>query len=277
MLLHGLRRNVLASYGVAERSFRLVWRYLTWEIVWLIYSAVSTLTIGLIGVSAAALAGETARPDYNLTLYLVIGALLWNYLSVLFQEVANAVAWERWEGTIEYSFMAPVHRLTYLAGNSLFGLGYALLRTILVFGVAALWFDMDLSRANWGAALLVLVSSSLSFMGLGLVAAVLPLLSPEKGAQATHIIQGLLLLAAGVYYPVEVLPAWLQPVANLNPATYTLDGVRAALMHGAGYAEVLPWVWKLLATGALLVPLGLWTFQLGEHYAMKTGRLKRNG
>ncbi|MFO7173207.1 MAG: ABC transporter permease [Bacillota bacterium] len=272
-----LRRSALASYGVAERSFRLVKRYLGWEVVWLVYSAVSTLTIGLIGVSASRAGGGEAPAAQNLTLYLVIGALLWNYLSVLFQEVSNAVAWERWEGTIEYTFMAPIHRLVYLAGNSLFGLGYALLRTILIFGVAVLWFDMDLSRANWGAALLVLVSSSLSFMGLGLVAAVLPLLSPEKGPQATHIIQGLLLLVAGVYYPVDVLPEWLQPIAAINPATHTLDGVRAALMDGAGFAAVMPWVGRLLLTGVVLVPLGLWVFQVGEQYAMRTGRLKRNG
>ena len=39
---------------------------------------------------------------------LVVGALLWNYLSWLYNEIAMSIAYERWEGTLEYTFMAPV-------------------------------------------------------------------------------------------------------------------------------------------------------------------------
>ena len=43
-----------------------------------------------------------------------------------------------------------------------------------------------------------------------MVTAVLPLISPEKGAQLGFIAQGLLLVVSGVYYPVSVLPQWMQ-------------------------------------------------------------------
>ena len=36
--------------------------------------------------------------------------------------------------------------------------------------------------------------------------AVLPLISPEKGAQLVFVAQGMLLVVSGVYYPVSVLP-----------------------------------------------------------------------
>jgi len=68
--------------------------------------------------------------------------------------------------------------------------------------------------------------SAFAFVGLGLMAAVLPVMSPERGAEATHIFQGSLLLVSGVYYPVEVLPDWLQPLSALSPATYTLSACR---------------------------------------------------
>ena len=45
------------------------------------------------------------------------------------------------------------------------------------------------------------------------MAAALPVMSPERGAEATHIFQGSLLLVSGVYYPVDVLPRWLQPLS----------------------------------------------------------------
>ena len=46
--------------------------------------------------------------------------------------------------------------------------------------------------------------SSLSFIGIGLMAAIFPLLSPEKGQAATGIIQSMLLLVSGIYYEIEV-------------------------------------------------------------------------
>ncbi|HYG60479.1 MAG TPA: ABC transporter permease [Symbiobacteriaceae bacterium] len=266
-----MNRAMSATYGFVERNWALTRRYIGWEIVWLVYGTVSTLTIGLIGADQQGLAGQER------VLFLLIGALLWSFLSVLFQIMSETVAWERWEGTIEYTFMAPVHRITYLAGQGLFGVTYALVRTAIILGITVAWFKLDMSGANLLGGFVILGIGSISFLGLGLVAAVLPLLSPERGPQATHIIQGLLLLCSSVYYQVTVLPGWLQPLARFNPATYTLDAVRAAWIQGAGLSEVWPQLIYLLMAGLILVPVGMAVFQKGERYALRTGKLKRNG
>ena len=120
------------------------------------------------------------------------------------------------------------------------------------------------------------------------MAAALPVLSPERGAEATHIFQGSLLLVSGVYYPVEVLPAWIQPISALSPATYTLAACRRLVgvgdpattphrLAGASLATVVPELVVLLVMGAALVPLGLWVFGRVERWAKHTGRLKRTG
>jgi ABC-2 type transport system permease protein len=109
------------------------------------------------------------------------------------------------------------------------------------------------------------------------MAAVLPLMSPEKGSQATHIFQLIVLLVSGVYYDVSVLPRWLQPFSVISPATYTLRAARAALLNGASLQEIWPDLRILLIIGIILIPLGLKVFSIGERYAMKTGKLKRNG
>ncbi|MGE5672626.1 MAG: ABC transporter permease [Mycobacterium leprae] len=265
------RSPLRPTLGFVERNWALTRRYLGWEVVWLVYGVINTLTIGLIGVDSQGIVGQQR------VFYLLIGALLWTYLSVLFQIIAETVAWERWEGTIEYTFMAPVSRLTFLAGQGLYGVTYALVRTVVILAVTVLWFHLDVSNANLLGGFVVLAVASISFLGLGLLAAVLPLMSPERGPQATHIIQGLLLLCSSVYYPITVLPGWLRPAAALNPATYALDAVRATWMGGASLTTVWPMVLKLLVTGVLLVPVGLLVFQAGERYALRTGKLKRNG
>lgn len=270
--LSTLERELRAVWALVRRNFHLIRRYLGWEIVFLFYNVVNTLTIGLIGLALPVGAARNRE-----VVYLAIGALLWNFLSILFQEVSNSVQWERWEGTIEYSFMAPIHRLTYLLGVCVWAVLYGLVRTLVVLVGVALFFHVSIARADLAGAGLVLLASSVPFIGLGLVAAILPLLSTERGAQATQVIQGVLLLISGVYYPVSVLPGWISWASVLSPATYTLEYVRSAVLNGASVSAVLPISGVLLLWGLVLIPVGLGLFMLAEHHALRVGALKRNG
>ncbi len=139
------------------------------------------------------------------------------------------------------------------------------------------FFHVSIRNADWMGALLVLFGSVLPFIGLGLIGAVLPLISTERGAQATQIVQGVLLLVSGVYYPVSVLPIWLRWFSYASPATYTLQASRAAILQGRSMGSVAGVSLELLLSGFILVPLGLWIFTAAERWAMHRGTLKRNG
>ncbi|HID89092.1 MAG TPA: ABC transporter permease [Anaerolineae bacterium] len=271
-----LIREIRASYAFVERNFNLVRRYWGWELVWLAYSIASTLSITYIGAGMEAISGVEVDTDY-LILYLLIGTLVWRFLAIVFDNISEMIAWERWEGTIEYTFMAPITRLTHMIGQTIFSILYSLLFTGVILGVVTMFFHLDLGRANLGGATAMLLAGSLSFIGLGIVASVLPLLFPERGAQMTNVVQAIFLLISGVYYPIEVLPAWIQPLARLSPATFVLEGMRAAVLEGAPTAALWPYLWPLLVAGTFAIPLGLWIFRVGERYAKRTGRLKRNG
>ena len=189
--------------------------------------------------------------------------------------MTETVAWERWEGTIEYTFMAPLSRAMHLAGAGFFAVLYGLIRAIILFVVVAFFFDLALPNADFVAAFVVLVAGSLAFIGIGIMTAVLPLISPEKGAQLGFVAQGMLLVVSGVYYPVEVLPQWMQWLSVISPATYVLDGIREAILDGAGLSTMWDEIWPLLLIGAVAAPVGLWVFRRGEIYAKKHGKLKR--
>ena len=139
------------------------------------------------------LAGRSAL---DLVLYLGIGTVVWAYLRAVFANVGEMVAWERWEGTIEYTMMAPISRLAHMLGVSLFSIIYGLARSALLLGVLALFFSVDLSNANPGGAALILLVGSVSFLGFGIMAAVLPLLFPERGEEMTFVISSILLLVS---------------------------------------------------------------------------------
>jgi ABC-2 type transport system permease protein len=267
--------EMVAVWGYVQRNYFLTKRYFMWEVVWLVYVTVNAMAITYIGAGASDFgAGLDAE---GFMTYLLVGALLWNYLSMLFDVLSETVSWERWEGTIEYTFMSPSSRVTHLLGMGFYAVVYGILQTVVTLGVCAAFFELDLREANYLGALLVLAVCSVSLVGFGIVAAVLPLLSPEKGQQVSYIVSSLLLLVSGVYYEVDVLPRWMQAIATVSPVTYALEGARAALLDGAGISELWGSIRVLLIMGVVFIPLGLYVFHLGERYAKKTGKLKRSG
>jgi ABC-2 type transport system permease protein len=271
-----MRAELVGAGGVVERNAYLTKRYIWWDLAWFAWTVANTLTIVFIAKGIEATGGSL---DVNGTMTtLLIGAVVWAYLGILFMFLMETVAWERWEGTIEYTFMAPLSRAMHLAGQGAFAIIYGLIRAAFLFVVCAfVFFDLSMPNADYFAAFVVLIVSSISFIGIGMMMSVLPLISPEKGTQLGFVAQGTLLVVSGVYYPVEVLPEWMQAIATLSPATYALDGIREAIIEGQGLTAMWDELWPLLIIGAVSIPLGLWTFARGEQYAKKHGKVKRSG
>jgi ABC-2 type transport system permease protein len=270
-----LRTELIGLSGVVERNVYLVRRYIWWDLAFFFWTVANTLTIVFIakGIEAAGGKIDVERT----TTVLLIGAVIWAYLGIIFEVLTETVAWERWEGTIEYTFMAPLARPIHLAGMGLFAIAYGIVRAVLLFGVVAAFFSLQMPNANFASSLVVLGVASISFVGIGMMTAVLPLISPEKGVQLGFIAQGVLLVVSGVYYPVDVLPGWMQALAVISPATYALDGIRAAILDGASVGAVWHDIWPLVVIGAVAVPLGLEVFRRGERYAKRHGKLNRSG
>lgn len=268
--------ELIALWGFVQRNYYLTKRYLGWELVWLAYSTANAMSIGFIGVGVSQ-AGVSDAEIERLTTFLLVGALLWSYLSMLFDILSETVMWERWEGTIEYTFMSPASRATHLIGTGIYAVIYGILRTALMLVAISFFFDLSLTGANYLGAAAVLAIASISLVGFGMVGSVMPLLSPEKGVQVTFIFASLLLLISGVYYPIDVLPGWMQGLAKVSPVYYALQGIRATLAEGQSFGSQWANVWPLLVMGAVMIPAGIMIFQAGERFAKRTGRLKRSG
>jgi ABC-2 type transport system permease protein len=270
-----MRHQMIALGGVVERNWYLVKRYAWWEIAFFVWTAANTLTIVFIGKGVEAAGGDV---DVNqLTTVLLIGAVIWSYLGIIFEILTETVQWERWEGTIEYTFMAPLSRAVHLVGMGLFAVAYGVVRATIVFVVIAAFFGLNMPDANFASAIVLLAIASVSFIGIGMMTAVLPLISPEKGTQIGYIAQGLMLVVSGVYYPVSVLPTWMEWISKISPATYALRGIRSAILEGKGLTALWGDVWPLIVIGVVSIPLGLEIFRRGERYAKQHGKLKRSG
>lgn len=275
--MSALTFQVRASFAFVERNFNLIKRYWSWELVWLAYSIADSMAVSFIGLGMEQIGGAAQVNTRYLVLYLLIGTLVWRFLSSIFYWITDLINIERWEGTIEYTLMAPIHRLVHVSGQTFFAVAYSIFFTGVILIITTLVFKIDLGDANIFGGALMLVAGSFSFIGIGVMASVLPLLFPERGAQMTHVFVAVLLLISGVYYPVSVLPGMLRSLAKFSPATYVLDGARKALLEGLPTAQLWPYIWPVLLMGLVLIPAGLWVFRQGERYAKRTGKLHRNG
>ncbi len=136
-----LTHELKASYAFVERNFFLTRRYWGWEVAFLVYSVAGALSISLIGA---------AQGNERLLLTLMVGAIFWNYLSVVFSWIAETIAVERWEGTLEYTMMAPVRRSTQLLGSCVYAMVYGLVHTAAILVVLVLFFrQLDLGVPTW--------------------------------------------------------------------------------------------------------------------------------
>jgi len=265
------RTELIGLGGVVERNLYLTKRYFLWDLAFLLWTIANTLTIVFIARGV----GIPEAQQNALATKLLVGGVIWAFLGIIFEIVTETVAWERWEGTIEYTFMAPVSRPVHLFGMGIYAVIYGLVRAAILFAAVVAFIGIHLDHPNYLAALALLGIASISFIGVGMMTSVLPLISPEKGTQLGFVAQGLMLVVSGVYYPVSVLPDWMQWIAKISPATYALRGNRAQILHGSGLA----WadVWPLLLIGACSIPIGLLVFRTGERYAKRHGKLKRSG
>ena len=267
------------AYAFVERQVALMRRYWLWEIVWVVYSITTSLAVAYIALAEPIISGEAADPAKTgrFVLYLLVGTIAWRFLGIVFEDIAEIIAWERWEGTIEQTFMAPVPRVTHLVGMAFGTVIRAAAISIAVLFAVMLFIPVDLSNANALSAFVLLGVGTLAFIGLGIASACFPLLWTEKGLQMAYITQAVVLLVSGVYYPTTVLPAWLQVFSAISPATYVIEGMRRALMDGHDVVTLWPLIWPALFAGAVSIPLGLRLFVMAERFAKRTGRLKRSG
>jgi ABC-2 type transport system permease protein len=204
--------------------------------------------------------------------FALVGIAFFDYLSVALITFDGSLQEARQNGTLENLLVTQTSLPVILAGSSLYPFVLMSLRTAIYIGWGAALFGFPLQGANWLGALLVLGASVLAFSGLGILSASY-LLIFKRGNPVNWAILGLSSVVGGMMYPISVLPVWLQHVARLIPVTYSLEGMRAAILGHASTRELLPSIAGLLLFAALLLPTSFAIFSWALRRTKITGTL----
>jgi ABC-2 type transport system permease protein len=204
--------------------------------------------------------------------FVLVGLAFFDYLSLALHTFDESLREARQNGTLENLLVTQTSLPVILLGSSLYPFALLSLRTTIYIGWGAALFGFPLRGANWLGAALILAASVLAFSGLGILSASY-LLVFKRGNPVNWAVVGLSSVVGGMMYPVSVLPKWLQAVARLIPATYSLEGMRAALLGHAALRELWPSLAGLLVFAAIILPVSFAVFSWALRRTKITGTL----
>jgi ABC-2 type transport system permease protein len=204
--------------------------------------------------------------------FALVGLAFFDYMGVALHTFDESLQSARQNGTLENLLVTQTSLPVILAGSSLYPFVLLSLRTLIYIGWGAMLFHFPLGEANWIGAILILVASILSFAGLGILSASY-LLIFKRGNPVNWAVLGVSSVVGGMMYPVSVLPRWLQYLARLVPVTYSLEGMRAAILQHASLRQLWPTLAALLIFAVILLPISLVTFSWALRRTKITGTL----
>jgi ABC-2 type transport system permease protein len=211
-------------------------------------------------------------PGTSYFAYTLVGVAFFDYLHAALDTFDRTLEEARDTGTLEPLLVTQTSVPVLLVGSAIYPFALTTFRIGIYLGWGWLLFGFPLGAANWLSVLVVLIATLLSFSGLGIFSSAYLLLF-KKGNPSKWFFLGISGIAGGMLFPVSILPGWLQIVAHLNPITYALEAMRAALLEGASVAVLARSISILLLFAAVLLPASTLVFQWALRRTKITGTL----
>jgi ABC-2 type transport system permease protein len=204
--------------------------------------------------------------------YSLVGFVFFDYLHAALDSFDRSLEEARDTGTLEPMLVTQTSLPVLLIGSAFYPFVLTTLRVAVYLGWGSLLFGFPLGGANWLSVCVVLIVTLLSFSGLGIFSSAYLLLF-KKGNPSKWFFLGVSSIVGGMLFPVSVLPPWLQVVALLNPVTYALDAMRAALLEGASLSGIAKSLLILFFFTLVLLPTAILAFSWSLKRTKITGTL----
>ncbi len=203
--------------------------------------------------------------------FVIVGIALQNYLSVAMGGLTRSIRESQMLGTLEMLLASPTSLPLIIFASSV---GPFLVTTfrILIYFSFGIVCGMHFHVKSPPAVLVVFFLSIISFSTLGIISASI-ILVIKRGDPVSLLVSAFSTLFSGIYYPVEVLPGFLQKVAWFVPVTHSAEALRMVLLSGKTMDFVMPQIIWLSVFSLLALPLSLTIFSRGVKIARIHGTL----
>ena len=224
----------------------------TWmDIFWM--PMIQAFVFGGVALFFAQTAGEAAQ-------FIVLGILLWSGMEAGSYAIAVGALWEIWAKNFNNFFVSPLTLEEFTLGHIIFGL----FKQVLTLGALSLviYVVFHFSLFTIGPTLLIDFLLLMVFgYAVGMFALGMILWFGTRIQSVSWSLIYLIQPLVGVFYPVSILPTWVQTIAFVFPPTYVFESARAAMITGKANWDYL-WMGFILdivfLTGGYLFMKAAW-------------------
>ena len=204
--------------------------------------------------------------------FVLLGIITSGLMGTALRSFTQMIHSERGHGTLEMILLTPTSLTAMALGKTLWDLTRVVIRVAVLLLLGSLLFHADFSKANWLALILAGTLTAGIFLGIGMITAGLSLLWRESAPFET-LFHGISQFLAGVYFPVEIIPSWLQTASHLLPLTHSLRLIRRTLIEGISLSAVGKELAILSGFFLVCLPLGFLFFRWALTEARRQGSL----
>jgi ABC-2 type transport system permease protein len=206
----------------------------------------------------------------QMTAFILVGTIALSAVQVCQLDVAYAVLFDIWSKSMKHQFLTPV-RIRHLAiGSWLVGVGRGVLVWALMALIGGCAFGFDFLGAGIVRVALFLLGCFLTALVIGVLVCALVLLWGTRAETSAWAAVNFFVMLSGVYYPISVLPGWVQTVSAGIPLTYFLDGIRAGYGFPSRFAHPFA---AGFALSLLYAVLAHWALAAAVTRSRRTGLL----
>jgi ABC-2 type transport system permease protein len=204
--------------------------------------------------------------------FVIIGTAFVGYLNVGLDSFSQSIREAQLMGTLEAVLVTRTRLTTILIYQALWNFIFASVHVIAYLALGFTVFKSQLTNPDYLATIVILLLTIIAFSLLGIVSGAFILMF-KKGTPINWFIYNFSRFLGGVFYPISVLPGWLQKLSYLLPITHSLEGIRLAMIQGRSLIDLKAQVLALLIFNAVLLPLSLLFFNLAFRIARRDGTL----
>lgn len=204
--------------------------------------------------------------------FLLVGITLANYIGASLGGFNESINSEQWSGTLEVLFVSPVKISTLILSMNLWKLINASINVIIYLLLATLLLGVRFNNANIFAGIVILSLTIISFSSIGIISSALILVF-KRGGILNPIFGGMAGFFGGLYFPITILPKWLQIISHSLPLTYSLRALRHALIMGYSFRLLANDIIILALFSLILLPISIFCFKAAVKIAKRNASL----
>jgi ABC-2 type transport system permease protein len=168
--------------------------------------------------------------------FVVPGLVAMSLLQMTIFSIAFVVAQYKEKGVLKRLFATPMRPMDFLSAQVITRLLLGLIQVLLLISVAILALNYYM-LGGFLAIILVSILGILVFLSLGFVVSGLAK-SVETVPAIANMILFPMIFFGNIFFPLDNLPGWLRPVADILPVKYLADALRSVMTEGASILEV---------------------------------------